>query len=60
MKGILHRLHPDLHLLKDNREDIAKLKEWIREAWWLVPQSLIDTLILSMPNRLAALRRAKG
>jgi hypothetical protein len=60
MKGILHRLHPGIHLLKKNKEDIAKLKVWIREAWWLVPQSLIDTLIRSMPNRVAALRKARG
>jgi transposase len=60
MKGILHRKHPDIHLLKKNKEDIAKLKEWIKEAWWLVPQTLIDSLISSMPRRLAALRKAKG
>lgn len=60
MKGILHRLHPEIHLLKKNKADIVQLKEWIDEAWWLVPQSLIDTIIESMPNRLAALRKAKG
>ena len=60
MKGILHQLHPGIHLLKKNKADIAQLKEWIYEAWWLVPQDLINTLIRSMPNRLTALRKAKG
>ena len=26
MKGILHRLHPEIHLLKNNQADIAQLK----------------------------------
>jgi hypothetical protein len=60
MKGILHRLHLGIHLLRNNKEDIARLKVWIYEAWWLVPQSLIDILIRSMPNRVAALRKARG
>jgi hypothetical protein len=60
LKAILHRQHPNIHLLGSNREDIDTLKEWIREAWWAVPQSLIDTLILSVPNRVRALRKAKG
>jgi hypothetical protein len=60
MKGILHRLHPEIHLLKSNQADINQLKVWIHEAWWAIPQELINTLILSMPNRLAALRKAKG
>ena len=60
LKGILHRLHPEVHLLKKNQADIELLKGWIREAWSLVPQSLIDTLIDSMPQRVTALRWAKG
>jgi hypothetical protein len=60
LKGILHRNHPELHLLKDNAEDRALLKQWIREAWIQIPQELIDTLVLSCPNRLRALRKAKG
>lgn len=60
MKGYLHRAHPEIHLLKKNKEDIQQLKAWIKEAWLAVPQELIDRLIQSMPNRLAALRKAKG
>jgi hypothetical protein len=45
--------------LKDNQADIATLKLWIREVWEAVPHELIDRLILSMPRRLQALRKAK-
>src|ERR1700712_3321458 len=38
MKAILHRQHPDIHLLKNNREDVGIFKGWIREAWEAVPQ----------------------
>ena len=60
IKGYLHKQHPEIHLLKKNREDIDILKGWIREAWLAVPQALIDRLIESMPRRLAALKKAKG
>ena len=60
IKGILHQLHPEIHLLKNNQADIAQLKVWIREVQWLVPQTLIDTLIRSIPNRLTILHKAKG
>lgn len=59
MKAVLHRNHPNIHLLKDNRADIAQLKGWIREAWHEVPQSLVDHLIRSIPRRILALQRAK-
>ena len=60
LKSLLHRTHPDIHLLKDNQEDIQNLKRWIVDAWEAIPQELIDTLILSIPRRLRALRKAKG
>ena len=60
MKGILHWLHPEIHLLKNNQADIIQLKVWIHEVQWLVPQTLIDTLIRSIPNRLTILHKAKG
>ena len=60
MKSILYKQYPDIHLLKDNVADMEILKGWIKDAWEAVPQELIDTLILSMPRRLQALRKAKG
>ena len=60
MKSSLHRQHPDIHLLKNNEDDVEVLKGWIKDAWEAVPQELIDRLILSMPRRLQALRKAKG
>lgn len=60
LKSILHRNHPNIHLLGDNATDREVLKGWIREAWEAIPQELIDTLVLSAPNRVYALRKAKG
>jgi hypothetical protein len=60
MKAILHRSHPELYTLKNNEIDVEILKVWIVDAWNAVPQELIDKLILSMPRRLKALRKAKG
>ena len=40
--------------------DRGVLKGWIREAWEAIPQDLIDKLLLSAPNRVRALRKAKG
>jgi transposase len=36
IKGYLYKQHPEIHLLKKNREDIDILKGWIREAWLAV------------------------
>jgi transposase len=60
LKRALNQLHPDINTLKDNALDREKLKGWIREAWWSIPQAKIDNLLLSIPRRIAALRKAKG
>jgi hypothetical protein len=60
MKAILCRNHPEVYLLKNHQVDVEILKGWIVDAWEAVPQDLIETLILSMPRRLTALRKAKG
>ena len=52
MKSILHRQHPDIHLLKDSIVDMEVLKGWIKDTREAVPQELIDRLILSVPRRL--------
>ena len=60
LKSILHRHHPNVHLLGDNAADREVLKGWIREAWEAILQGLIDKLVLSAPNRVRALYKAKG
>jgi hypothetical protein len=60
LKSILHRQHADVHLLGNNAADRALLRQWIQEAWWQIPQELIDRLVLSAGNRVHALRKAKG
>jgi hypothetical protein len=60
MKAILHRDFPDLHLLKNNAANIAIVEDALKVAWERVPQTLIDSLIDSMPRRLEAVVRARG
>ena len=60
MKGILYRDFPDLHLLKNNKENITVVEGALKVAWERVPQALIDRLIDSMPRRMEAVVRARG
>ena len=60
MKQHLYRLYPNMHELKDNEADNAILKARIEEAWSYVDQAYIRNLVASIPNRLAACRRAQG
>ena len=60
MKRILSRDFPDLWSLGDNKAARAEFDEALREAWRRVPQRLIDNCIKSMPQRLTAVRRARG
>ncbi len=43
-----------------NPRTIAELKKVAQEEWKKIPMSRIQTLVDSMENRLAAVRRAKG
>ncbi|KAK1244999.1 hypothetical protein MKX08_004628, partial [Trichoderma sp. CBMAI-0020] len=60
LKKKLSQICPELRDLRRNRTDIALLKQKIKEAWDLIDQDLIDTLVESMPRRLAAVRAAQG
>ena len=46
----------------DNYSDEAKERfhECAQLAWWAIDQEWIDSLIKSMPRRLAAVRKARG
>jgi hypothetical protein len=35
-------------------------KAYIKEAWWALDQSMLDSLILSMGRRLRAVRDVRG
>ncbi len=60
MKAILRKMFPDLHLLKNNQENRARVTEAVKAAQWAVPQDLIDSLIESMPRRIKAVRKVHG
>lgn len=60
LKRTLYRMFPELSKLKGNTADIAKFKECLQIAWEAIPQSFINTLLDSMPRRVAAVRQAKG
>jgi hypothetical protein len=60
LKKKLSQICPELRDLRRNHTDIALLKQKIKEAWDLIDQELIDTLVESMPRRLAAVRAARG
>lgn len=60
LKKKVHELHPELETMGDSEEDWEALRAALKEAWRALPNSLIKTLICSMPNRLAAVRKAKG
>jgi transposase len=60
LKKIVHKLHPELATMGHSEDDWKALQDALKEAWLLIPNSLIRKLVNSMPKRLAACRKAKG
>ncbi|KZL83806.1 transposase [Colletotrichum incanum] len=60
MKSNLRKLYPEAFHLKKNEIDIGIFKEKIKAAWEAIPQEKIRALIKSLPQRLAAVIRARG
>src|SRR4051812_27383305 len=60
LKKMVHKLHPELKRIGNTKADWEALHKAIKEAWLKLPNSLIKKLILSMPQRLAAVRKARG
>ncbi|THC88386.1 hypothetical protein EYZ11_012163 [Aspergillus tanneri] len=60
LKRKLLELHPYLYLQGKSQSDWRNFEEAIQEAWWAIPQALIDNLIDSMPRRVMAVYRARG
>ena len=54
------QLHPELVHCGKSESDRKRLEQAIIEAWDALPQELFDRLISSMPNRVAAVIKAKG
>jgi hypothetical protein len=53
-------MFPDLIGMGRSEADWQYFTECMQQAWQALDQSKIDSLILSMPKRIEALRRAKG
>lgn len=60
LKKALINLFPELYLDGRSQIDWRKFRHALVAAWEAIPQRVIDNLILSMPNRIEALRKAKG
>jgi transposase len=60
LKKIVHKLHPELINIGRSEADLKLLCKALKEAWRKIPNSLIKKLILSMPRRLAVVRKARG
>lgn len=60
LRYTLYKMFPNLYELKKNKLDIEEFKGYLEVAWNAIPQEKIDKIILSMPRRVAALRKARG
>lgn len=60
LKKKLHELHPKFDYIGDINIKWEQFENGLREAWSVIPDSLISKLILSMPRRLNAVRTAHG
>lgn len=60
LKRELHKRYPNMGDLGDGDEDFETFCAALKDCWRRIPDSLIRKLILSMPRRLLALRRARG
>lgn len=60
LKLELFELHPELVDMGQSKRDWKYFKCCICEAWDALDQGKIDSLIRSVPRRIAAVRRAKG
>ncbi|KJZ69866.1 hypothetical protein HIM_10740 [Hirsutella minnesotensis 3608] len=60
LKDKLAELCPHLAELKKNQASIEELEAHLRSAWEAIPQDRIDSLLSSLPRRLAAVRKARA
>lgn len=60
MKEILYKDFSELVFMTGSEVNIQVFVDALKEAWRRVPQSLIDRLIASVPDRVATLRRVRG
>lgn len=59
-KKYVLKLHPELRSMGESAAAEQAFIDALHEAWWAIPNRHIKSLILSMPRRLRAVRRAHG
>jgi len=60
LKRAIHQVHPEFDQMGNGQEEWDQFCTALQEVWWTIPDSMIRTLIYSMPRRLAAVERAYG
>ncbi|KAH8691750.1 hypothetical protein GQ44DRAFT_765376 [Phaeosphaeriaceae sp. PMI808] len=60
LKRTLYKLYLEFNTMGDTVEEWVAFEAGLKEAWAAIPDSLLKKLILSMPDRLAACKAAKG
>lgn len=60
LKKMVYKLYPELAIMGNAKADWTALQEAIKEAWLMLPDSLIISLVRSMPDPVEACRKAKG
>ncbi|KAH8711986.1 hypothetical protein GQ44DRAFT_714058 [Phaeosphaeriaceae sp. PMI808] len=60
LKRTLYKLYLEFNTIGDIVEEWVAFEAGLKEAWAAIPDSLLKKLILSMPDRLAACKAAKG
>jgi transposase len=60
LKNTVLETHPELLDMGASDEAIAALESALREAWDTLPYTLCESLIGSMPRRIAAMLAAQG
>ena len=60
LKKMVLEMHPELEGMGAGKDAIAALESALKEAWNALPDSLFESLIESMPRRVAAVIAAEG
>lgn len=60
LKDKLHDMYPDLHTDGTSQDARDRLRACLKAAWRAIPGDFILAVINSMPDRLAAMKKARG
>jgi hypothetical protein len=60
LKKRMHKQYPQYNNFSVAQEEWVSFCDALKECWRAIPGSLIRKLIMSMPHRMAACRKAQG